>query len=574
MTTVTDKPHMAHIVACKARKLKLSHMITSAVLLLIGWLTLGPLALLVWSTIWDGEQLTSEAFVRAYTAGGLSRMTVDTLIYAVGTTVLAVTSGTVLAYLTARTNMPFKKLAIAASLVPLVTPQVLYTIAWIYLGSPRVGLISAWISPIFGEGAFDIFSMWGMILVEGLHMAPLVFLLMYAAFKSMDPSLEESALMSGASRLTTVRKVTTPLAAPALYASLLVIFVRGIESFEVPALIGLPDGIIVFMSRIWRALSVFPQDQALAGAYSLGILLLTAVGIYWYSRLTSQKGTSYQTVTGKGFRPHAMDLGGGRWPAAAGVLVYFIIAVVLPFFILLYGSTQEYYTVPTWDSLTNPTFHHYVEAFSRDSTLRAFRNSIVLAVMTATTVMLVMAVASWMVVRTKVRGRWLIDLLAFLPFAVPGLVMGLAILIIYLRVPLPIYGTIWIIFLAYFTRFMPYGMRYVTTSMHQISAELEESAQTSGATWVQTFRRVILPLIMPGMIAGWIYVISVSLRELASSLLLYSPGNEVLAIEIWNLWENGYFPAVAALGVLMTILLMVMIYIARRIGGRFGVSEL
>lgn len=573
MTAVEAPPRVSLLAKARGR-VKLSHVITAAVVILIGWLTLGPLALLIWSTIWDGEQLTLEAFRRAYTAGGLSRMTVDTMVYAAGTTVLAVGCGTVLAYLTARTNMPFKGLAIAASLVPLVTPQVLYTIAWIYVGSPRVGVVNSWLEPWFGEGTFDIFSMWGMILIEGLHLTPLVFLLMYAAYKNMDPSLEESALMSGASRLTTVRKVTTPLAAPALYASLLVIFVRGIESFEVPALIGLPDGIIVFMSRIWRALSVFPQDEATAGAYSLGILVLTGVGIYWYSRLTSRRGSSFQTVTGKGFRPHSMDLGVWRWPAAIGVVVYFIVAVVLPFFVLVYGSVQPYYTVPSWDTITSPVFNHYTDALSRDSTLRAFRNSIVLAVATATTVMLVMAVASWMVVRTKVRGRWMIDLLAFLPFAVPGLVMGLAIMVIYVRVPLPIYATLWIIFIAYFTRFMPYGMRYVSTSMHQISVELEESAQTSGATWMQTFRRVLLPLIMPGMIAGWIYIVSVSLRELSSSLLLYSPGNEVLSIELWMLWENGNFPAVAALGVMMTVLLMVMIFVARRIGGRFGVNEL
>ena len=188
--------------------------------------------------------------------------------------------------------------------------------------------------------------------------------------------------------------------------------------------------------------------------------------------------------------------------------------------------------------------------------------------------MLVAAVASWIVVRTRVRGRWMIDNLAFLPLTVPGLVLGVAILAIYLRTPwLPVYGTLWILFIAYLTRYIPYGMRYSSTSMFQIGRELEESAQMSGAGWLQVFRRIVLPLLVPGFVAGWIYIIVVSVRELGSSVLLYSPGREVLSIAIWEMWRNGQFPELCALGILMVGGLVVLVGVAYKLGAKIGVRE-
>lgn len=574
MTTVTAKRIALRERSWWKSLLSPSKLLEAAVILLVAWLSLGPLVLLVWATIWDGERLSIDALGDAYSSSSVMVLLWPTLIFAIGTAVLAVGTGVSLAYMSARTNIPFKGLVVAASLVPLIIPQVLYTIAWIYLGSPRVGLINAWLEPLLGKGFFDVFSMGGMILVEGLHLTPLVYLLMYASFKSIDPSFEESAQMCGASRLTAVRRVTIPLAAPAVYASILIMFIRGLESFEVPALLGLPSNIVVFMSRIWKAVDNFPPDYATAGAYSLGLIAITGVGVYWYSRLTSARGKSFQTVTGKGFRPHGMDLGRWRWPLAGLVVVYFVVAVVLPVFVLVYGSVQKYYKVPTWKTLTHPTLVNYIDMFQRDSTWQAMQNSLILAVSTATAVMLVMAIASWIVVRTKRRGRWLIDLLSFIPLGIPGLVLGVAILIIYIRVPIPIYATMWIMFISYFTRFMPYGMRYVSTSMHQIGVELEEAAQTSGAGWFQIFRRVILPLVMPGMIAGWVYILCVSIRELSASLLLYSPGNQVLSIEIWQLWENGNFPGVASIGILMIFVLVTVIFLAQNVVKRYGIREM
>jgi iron(III) transport system permease protein len=408
--------------------------------------------------------------------------------------------------------------------------------------------------------------------VEGLHLSPLVFLLMFAAFRSMDPSLEESALMSGARLPTVLRRVTLPLAKPALYASVLIMAVRALESFEVPALLGIPNGIWVFTSRIWRVLNQYPPGYGQAGAYALSLLALTTLGVFWQSRL-SKRGKSFQTVTGKGFRPHPMDLGRWRWPATALVLTYFFVAVVMPVLILLYASFQPFYSVPSMESLSQLTLQNYERILTTESALRAARNSFTLGIGSATAVMFVMAIASWLVVRTRIPGRWMVDNLSFLPLTIPGLVMGVALLFVYLRFPIGIYGTLWILFIAYFTRYMPYGMRYASTSTYQISGELEESAQTSGATWWQTFRRVNLPLLMPGLLAGWIYIVMVSVRELSSSILLYSPGNEVLSILIWEMWENGQFTELAALGVLMVTALVILVVVAQKLGASVGIQE-
>ncbi|MGH2819533.1 MAG: ABC transporter permease, partial [Actinomycetota bacterium] len=309
-----------------------------------------------------------------------------------------------------------------------------------------------------------------------------------------------------------------------------------------------------------------------AGALSMSLLVITSIGVFLHSRF-SRHAKSYQTVTGKGFRPRPMELGKLRWPATLLILGYFLIGVVMPVFILVYSSTQNFYQVPSMETLSNMTLDNYRYTFSQDQTLRALKNSFALGIGSATGVMLLMAVGSWLVVRTRIPGRWMVDNLAFLPLVVPGLVLGVSMLFVYLRHPLPVYGTIWILLIAYFTRYMPYGMRYASTSMYQIGAELEECAETCGASWWQSFRRVLLPLLAPGLVAGWIYIITVSVRELSSSILLYSPGNEVFSIVIWEQWNNGQYTELASLGVVMVSALVLLVVVARKLGATIGVRE-
>jgi iron(III) transport system permease protein len=302
------------------------------------------------------------------------------------------------------------------------------------------------------------------------------------------------------------------------------------------------------------------------------LLLITTVGVYFQSRL-STRGSRYATMTGKGFRPRQIDLGPWRYLTAAIFIVYFFLIVVLPFCVLLWSSFQSFYQVPSWNALKHLTLAPYQFILTYPNLASAVTNSIMLGVGSATVIMLMTSVICWIVVKTKLPGRWMLDNLASLPMVFPGLVLGLSIMIFYLTFDVGIYGTIWIMFIAYITRFMPYGLRYNTTSMLQIHKELEESAAMSGAGWGTTFFRIILPLLKPGLVAGWIYVMIVSIRELSSSILLYSPGTEVVSITIWELWENGQYVELSALGVMFILALFVLVMAAQWLGRKFGVKE-
>jgi iron(III) transport system permease protein len=422
------------------------------------------------------------------------------------------------------------------------------------------------------EPPFDIYSLGGMVWVDGLHYSPMAFLLMTAAFRAMDPSLEESATMSGAGIFQTAWRVTFRLTLPATVATLLILFVRAIESFEVPALLGLPAGIEVFTSSIYEAVHRYPSQIGLASAYAMALLLITTAGIVFVSRL-SGRGSQYATMTGRGFRPRTIDIGRWRWFAAGLFGLYALLIVGLPFAVLLWSSFQRFYAVPSMEALANLTLDPYRFILAYPDLGRTVWTSALLALGTATIVMLVTSVICWIVVKTTLPGRRVLDSVASLPMVFPGLVLGLAIMVFYLNVDVGVYGTIWIMFIAYTTRFLPYGLRYNTTSMLQIHKELEESAAMSGASWSTTFRRVILPLLKPGLLAGWIYVMIVSIRELSTSILLYSPDTQVVSIVIWQLWENGQYVELSALGVLLILTLFVLVLIARWLGDKYGVAD-
>lgn len=548
-------------------------LIVAGVAAVVSYVALVPLGYLVWGTFFDAEGLEFGGFSRAYGNDRIGELVGNSLWFAAGAAVLSLTVGTTLAYLNVRTAVPFKSLFFAASIVPLIVPGVLYTISWIFLASPEIGLLNVALEPIFGPGLFDIFTIWGMIWVEGLHSSPIVFLLMVAGFRSMDPSLEESALMSGASRAQTLRKVTLPLVRPALLSSVLIILITSLESFEVPALLGLQNNIYVFTSRIYFVLRTYPPDLAAAGALAVGLLVIAVIGVA-ISRLLAGRGSkTYQTITGKGFRPRPMELGKWKPVVGAGIILYFFATVLAPLAVLFYTSLLPFYRRPSPEVFSLFTLQNYRDILELDQAQTALRNSFLLGIGAATIVMLFMSIAAWITVRSRIPGRGTLEQLTFVPLVIPGLVLGLALSFVYLRSPVPIYGTIFILLIAYCTKYMPYGMRYATTSMGQISGELEESAQVSGASWWNTFRRVLLPLLSPGILAGWVYILVVSFRELSSSILLYSPGNEVLSILIFEQYENGQFTLLAALGVVMVLTLVVMVSIAYKVGAKVGLRD-
>lgn len=302
------------------------------------------------------------------------------------------------------------------------------------------------------------------------------------------------------------------------------------------------------------------------------LLLIALVCIYAQSRVVADAG-QFSTVTGKGYRPRPMAIGRWRHVAAAIFIAYFATIVVLPFLVLVWGSLQRFYSVPSVAALKTLTLDPYRAVFAHPAFAGVVWNSLVLSVASATIIMLLTSVLSWIVVRTRLPGRWLIDGLASLPLVFPGLVLGLAIMICYLTIGIGVYGTLWIMLIAYVTRFLPYGMRYNATAMLALHRELEESAAMSGAAWSVAFRRIILPLLKPGLVAGWIYVVIVSMRELSSSILLYSPGSEVVSIMIWEYWQNGQYVELSALGVMLIVALFCFVLLAQFAARRFGMAD-
>ena len=539
-----------------------------------------PLLMLLYGSIRSapigepGATFTLQNYVKAYFDKEFYFLFLNSIYYGVGTCIVTFLIGTYLAWVSERTNTPFKKLFLVMALIPFIIPGILSTISWILLLSPKIGLINLVIKEALGleSAPFNIYSMWGMIWAESIHLYPLVFLLMSAAFRNMDTSLEEAALTAGSSTFTTFRKVTLPLMRPAMFSVLLVIFIRGIEAFEVPALVGVPAKISVFTTKIFLAIHQFPSDFGLAGAYAVTLLLISTTGVLIYGRIT-RKEERYATVTGKGYRPRVIDLGGWKYVTCAISFLIFLLAVILPVFVLLWSSFIPYYGVPSRELMGKMTWANFHYILNYPLALTAFKNSFYLSVGSATLVMLLTSIIAWITVKTKLPGRALLDNMTFIPIAMPGIVLGVSLIWVYLTLPIPIYGTIWVLLLAYITKFMPYGIRAASASMIQINKELEEASLTAGGTWFQTFRKVILPLLMPGFTAGWIYISIIALRELSTSILLYSYNSTVLSIMAFDLWEGGQYTYVCALGVLMVLLLLVMAFTARKLGAKIGIAE-
>jgi len=539
-----------------------------------------PLVMLLYGSIRSapigepGAAYTLDNYVKAYFDREFYLLFWNSLKYAFGTCAISFLIGTYLAWINERTNTPFKKVFVVMALIPFIIPGILSTIAWILLLSPKIGLINLVVKGALGleSSPFNIYSMGGMVWAEAIHLYPLVFLLMSASFRNMDTSLEEAALTAGSSTFTTFWKVTLPLMRPAMFGVLLVMFIRGMEAFEVPALVGVPAKISVFTTKIFLAIHQFPSDFGLAGAYAVTLLLISATGVLIYQRVT-RKEERFATVTGKGYRPRVIDLGPWKYATCATAFFIFLLAVIFPVFILLWSSFIPYYGIPSMELVAKLTLANYQYVLTYPLALTAFKNSFYLSVGSATLVMLLTSVIAWITVKSKLPGRVFLDNLTFIPIAMPGIVLGVSLIWVYLTLPIPIYGTIWVLLLAYITKFMPYGIRAASASMIQINKELEEASLTSGGTWLQTFTKILLPLLMPGFVAGWIYISIISLRELSTSILLYSYNSTVLSIMAFDLWEGGQYTYVCALGVLMVLLLVVMAFIARKLGAKVGIAE-
>jgi iron(III) transport system permease protein len=516
---------------------------------------------------------TMKNYQAAYASEYTYSTFINSLIFAGGSASLTFVLGTLLAWFTERTNTPLRGLFVPLAVVPLILPGVLESIAWIFLLSPKFGYLNVWLMQLFGlqSPPFNVFSLPGMIWVHSVGQVPLAFLLMVAAFKSMDPSLEESAMMSGANTWQTFRRVTFRLLMPTVASVLLILFVRTLESFETPALIGIPARIYVYTSEIYLAFNEYPPDYGRGGALAVGLLLLSAVGVWLYTR-TTKEGKKFQTVTGKAFRPRQFDLGSWKWMGFGFLSVYFVFVVLLPFLVLLWASFLPFFAAPSLDALNKLSLDNYRYLYSFRPFWGAMKNSIILATTTATVAMLLTSLVAWIVYKSRLPGSWLLDFLAFVPITIPGIVMGMSLILLYVAFPLPIYGTIWVLLIAYVTRYIPYGMRSASGSILQIHSELEEAAAASGASWWESFKRVTLPLLRPGLVAGWIYICIVSFREFSTSALLATGESRVLSILLFNMFEQGQVTVVAAIGILMILTLLAIVSIFYKLSGRVGIQ--
>lgn len=517
--------------------------------------------------------LTLKNYQAAYTSQYTYSTFRNSFVFATGSAALTFALGTILAWLVERTNTPLRILFIPLAVVPLILPGVLEAIAWIFLLSPKFGYLNMALMYLFGLELppFNVFSLGGMIWVHSVGQVPLAFLMMVAAFKSMDPALEESAMMSGASTWQTLRRVTLRLLMPTSASVMLILFVRTLESFETPALIGIPARLFVYTSEIYLAFNEYPPDYGRGAALAVGLLILSAAGVWLYTRST-REGKRFQTVTGKAFRPRQFDLGPWRWLGFGFLMAYFLVVVLLPFLVMLWASFMPFFATPSWKALELLSLENYRYLFYFAPFRQAMWNSIILALMSASVAMVLTSLIAWLVYKSRLPGSWMLDFLAFVPITVPGIVLGMALILLYVAFPLPIYGTIWVLLIAYVTRYVPYGMRSSSGAILQIHSELEEAAGASGASWWQTFRRVTLPLLRPGFVAGWIYIFIVSFREFSTSVLLATGESRVLSILLFNMFEQGQVTVVAAIGILMILTLLTIVAVFYKASGHVGIQ--
>ncbi len=558
------------------------------VALLLVWLIIAPIVVLVWGSV-SSERPGADGFfsLNSFTWGNWSRafdselweVFSNTAIFAGGTTLLAFTFGAFLAWAVERTNTPFRRLITVLVLARLIVPGILTTVSWIFLASPRIGMINSWFESLFGiqQPVVDVFTMHGMIFVEALDVFPVSFLLMSAALRSMDPSLEEASQVAGHGTFSTTFRVTLPLILPAILATFIFLLIRGVETFETPTLIGLPAGIPTFVVEIWQRTSAVPTDLGLAAVYAVLVLALAIVLVWGYNRMTRHT-EAYQIVSGKAFRPKRIDLGKARWVSMGFAALLLFLSIGLPLIVLTWASIQPPFSgVPPLTpeaavQFSDFSLENYRDAFDSELTRRALWNSSILAASSATIVTLLMAIVAWITVKSKIRGRALLDHLAFTPIAVPAIMFGLSVLWLYLVLPFPVYGTLWILLILYVARFPPVAFRILSAQTTQVADELQEAAEVSGATWWRSFRTVMLPLLKPGLLAAWIFVMVHAFRELGASVLVSSFGTEVVGVAILDLWENGSFGLLSAFGIVIMGVLLAAALIAAWLSRRYGVE--
>ena len=497
----------------------------------------------------------------------------NTFFYVTGATAFGVTTAAVLAWTVERTDIPGKIWIYAGVPMTLAVPSMLQAMAWVLMMSPRSGFVNTFLVETFGlsSAPFNIYSIGGMIFIEGLRLVPTAFLMLVPLLRSMDPALEEAAVMAGASPIRAVRRVTLHLMAPGLTAVLIYQVMTALEVFEVPGILGLPARIYVFSTKIYSILHTVGgiPEYGLANALGMFYLLLAVVATFLYLRVIA-KAERFSIITGKGYRPRLFELGRLKSVAVGLVILYLSFSIILPFLILLFTSFLPYLQMPSWEAFGSMTLINYSQLFNTKMIGTVMWNTLILVIVTSTAVVLFSFVISLVVVRSRFVARKFLDQLAFVPHAIPGIIMGLAFLWVFLQLDkwgIPGFGTVWAMAVAFTVSYISYGTRTMNAAILQIHKELEEAAQISGAPPLRTVLRVFFPLLMPAFVGIWIWTMLHAVRTAGKPLILYEGAeNQVLAILIWNMWDEGYVEAVGAIGTLLIGGLLLVTVAVRYLG--------
>ncbi len=556
-------------------------IVTVLVVVPVGVLILGSFSDAKMPMDFTWSTLTFANYPEVWLDPGTYNILYNTVVYVLGATFVGVSVAAILAWLVERTTIPGKIWIYAGVPLALAVPGLLQAMAWVILASPRSGFINKFGMETLGlEGAIiDIYTLGGMIFVEGLRLVPTAFLMLVPLLRSMDPALEEAAYTSGARPLSTARKITLMLMAPGFVAVTIYQAIIALEVFEVPGVLGMPADIHVFSTRVYMLIAeaeflpTYGQANALAMLY-LGVAIIAS---YFYWRLI-RRSERFTVVTGKGYRPKLGNLGKWHYPAIAFVWLFMFLAIVLPFLVLLYTSLVKVLQPPSWEVFSTMSFKWYAWVFDYNRFGSTVSNTFTMVFTTATIVTVLSFFISLIVVRSKFVARRALDQMAFMPHSIPGVVLGLAFLWVFLQYDsfagTEVFGSIWSIVLVFVVAFIAYGTRTMNAAILQIHSELEEAASVSGAPPWRTMWRVFMPLLMPSLVGIWIYVVLLAVRLAGAPLILYEGRRtEVLAVLIWYLWDDGEWEAVAAMGVMMMLGLFTLVLVLRALGFGRGLAQ-
>lgn len=552
------------------RLAKLDALASTVLLVVVGFLILAPVIMLVWGSFRTGSPFLHTSYsLEGYRTTLLSRGTWDlawtTLWLAVVRTVISVALALFLAWAVHRTNMPGRFWIDKLIYVRFFIPGLPILLAWMLLFAPRSGLLNRIGTDFLGMGGpiFNVYSYEGIIFSSVLGWSSFLYIFVSPAFQRLDATLEESSAVAGAGPITTLRRVTLPLLRPTLLALSLLAFIRMIESFENELFLGAPAGIWVFTTRIFDAMNREPPSYSGAMAISVFLLVLAATLVILQMKLVGSR--QHTTVSGKAFKPNPMDLGRARWLVFAAVVFYLFLDVALPLgalvlgtFMNVAGSFEAGFSTRNWEFVLRER-----------SFLGTLQNTLFIAVVSASAAVVLTLLSSYVIVRTRYAGRGALELITWLPWVVPGLVLSLGLFWTYLSIPFTrvLYGSIWLMVLVHITRAFPIGTRIINSNMVQISSELEESSRVAGAGFLRTIVRIFVPLIAPAILASWLLHFVAAVRELNSVILLYGPESQVLSTAIYAFTTTGKLEVSIVYGLIQAFLVaavFILLVLVRR----------